>query len=399
MIWILNYPWKQKAVQKLTIKSQKGRFKWFSIATSFCLRTFSFGILSFYVWSLYEFGQLLISATLYKKFELSWNTSWILLDIAFIILIESRFRYGQPKSNTYLPIASQEIINDLMEELEDERSVGCMIDYMEKWFFDHPIEDLKRGDIIEWSACMLFNTTVPEITQEQLEVIESMITRLEKNVNLKLAETSSRQAKKMLLTVDPVEIFHRPLIFYASIKTVTFFTGCALWKAGFEQTNDKGIITYIKRGTSNEPPIVFFHGIGIGLSPYLRFIYSIMERFPDRTIILFEKGAISMQLASHYLLPEQYAKKVHEKIRAEGIDQIVVVGHSLGTMVICWLDYFYPDLIQSRLFLDPVCFALWTSDIARNFMYRSPDNMKHYVLKYVASMEPGISLYLRRYFV
>ena len=106
-----------------------------------------------------------------------------------------------------------------------------------------------------------------------------------------------------------------------------------------------------------------------------------------------------MQLTSKMMLPDEYAGKVYKVLQQEKIEKIVTVGHSLGTTVMCWLDKYYPGLVHSRVFMDPVCFTLWTHDIARNFMYRNPTQLKHYLLKYVAALEPGISLYLRRYFV
>ena len=106
-----------------------------------------------------------------------------------------------------------------------------------------------------------------------------------------------------------------------------------------------------------------------------------------------------MKLTTKNMLPDEYAEKIYTRLKSERIEKVITIGHSLGTMVMCWLDKYYPELVHSRIFMDPVCFTLWTHDIARNFVYRKPTYLKHYLLKYFAAMEAGISLYLRRYFV
>ena len=360
----------------------------------FLTRTFAIGVVSFYTWSIYDFCNLLFHAIYYKTWKSNWCSYWIMIDLAFAFLIEIQFKRTK---RAYLPSADKEAIQSLLMELNN-KSMALIEEFIEGWF-DCSSKHIGRADFYQWAACMCFNITPDELNESQSADINMLIDAVEEKLDHKFMNGFGKPKIKILLTLDPLQIFHRPLLFYALIMGVDCFTRVSLWNQDFKRIAEHGIITYIRRGSSSELPIVFFHGIGIGLAPYLRLLFSIATRFPNRTIIAFEKKAISMQLTTKIMLPDEYAEKVFKQLKNEKIEKIVTIGHSLGTIVMCWLDKYYPGLVHSRIFIDPVCFTLWTHDIARNFVYRNPTHLKHYLLKYFAAMEPGISLYLRRYFV
>ena len=373
-------------------------FSHFKIISMLLLRSFAIFVVLIYLWSVYDFSLLAYSMVFANtRRAINWSTWWVFIDIVFFGLVELRFR--GTKSLDHIPLADNSVLHMILRELDDERSVGDVKKFMEGWFFGTKMESLYKGDIMSWVSAMFFNKKLQNLSSEQLENVELVVGRFEEKLGYLLPEGIDHKSRKMMVTLDPVSLCHRPLFFYAAVKCLDVAARSALWNAGFIRSTDRGVITYLKQGSRNETPLVFFHGIGIGLFPYIRLIWAMVAKFPHRTIILFEKTSISMRLDRTLLLPEEYAHKIHFKLKEARIEKIVVVGHSLGTICIRWIDYYYPDIIQSRVFIDPVCFTLWTHDIAQNFMYRSPNKIRHYLLKYLASMEPGISLYLRRYFV
>ena len=362
----------------------------------FAIRTAALTVVTLYCISIYNFSKMLWKYIFHKS-SWEWNagTCWIMLDLVFFLLVELRFRIH---SNDHLPKADPEVVQSILAEVENEKSVVCIRNFVEGWFFKKKIEDLTKGDILEWMACMINNSYFNQLDQDAKVNAIHLLERLENRLGYKFKEGVSRN-RKMLVMVDPVQIYHRPLFFYAAIKGLDLAGRANLWTAGFERTAEKGMVVYIKRGSDDGLPIVFFHGIGIGLSPYVRFVLAIVQQFPNRTVICYEKTSISMRLDKTLLLPDQYATKIQAHLKTEGIDEIIAVGHSLGTACLRWLDFYFPGLIAHRLFIDPICFSLWTCDIAQNFIYRSPDKIRHYLLKFFASTEAGIALYLRRYFV
>jgi pimeloyl-ACP methyl ester carboxylesterase len=285
-----------------------------------------------------------------------------------------------------------------VNEINNPKSVPDPRKFLEGWFFNTPIEHISRSDVMKWIAGMCFNKHPETLNESETSQAHKLIDFLETGMGHRFPCTYNG-TKTMLLTLDPIEMMPRPLIFYAATKSMFYATRVSLWALGFERKTHPSITLYIRKGSNDAVPIVFFHGIGIGITPYLRFVHSIVATYPDRTLILFEMSSVAMQLKLNHMLPEDCAKIYYQELQSLKIDRISAIGHSLGTISMCWLDRFYPHLIESRIYIDPVCFSLWTHHIARNFVYRSPEKTVHYLFKYLVAMEPGIALYLRRYFV
>ena len=49
---------------------------------------------------------------------------------------------------------------------------------------------------------------------------------------------------------------------------------------------------------SREPPVVFLHGIGLGLAPYTGFLQRVIAQHPNRTVIAVQYKHVSMRLTS-----------------------------------------------------------------------------------------------------
>jgi len=147
-------------------------------------------------------------------------------------------------------------------------------------------------------------------------MLDTLVSRLENKLGITLPHGVDHSTRRMLLTIDPVAFTHRPLFFYATVKGLDLSGRIALWKAGFKRFHSsRGCITYSKVcPDSTDIPIVFFHGIGIGVSPYVKFILELVKRFPNRTIVLFEKTSVSMKLDRTIILPTDYANKLKNEL-------------------------------------------------------------------------------------
>ncbi|KAJ3314136.1 hypothetical protein HDV04_000908 [Boothiomyces sp. JEL0838] len=321
---------------------------------------------------------------------------WIVAEVCFIW--STAWRYGKKLPNkSHLPDIDETVYNQVLTEICNTNSVTDPKSFIEGWFFGKDISEIGREDILEWIAGMFFNKTTELDENQQLLVLDAL-EQMEARLGHKFEE-KERKVDKMLLTCDSVNMLFRPMAFYASIRGFDFYVQMKLWRINFVFNKESGMVSYFRRGTSSKPNIVFFHGIGIGVAAYIRFINALVKRFPKRTIILFEMPSIAMKLNLSYCLPKEYSEKVASRLNELGLRNNILIGHSLGTMCIRWMDLYYPELVQARIFIDPVCFALWTHHIAKNYIYRDPKTIGERVMLYLTAMEPGIATYLRRYFV
>lgn len=361
------------------------------------IQSFVLLILILYLFSIYEFSLFAISIFSFARRPLSFECAWILIDLAFFVVVEIGFR--GPETTNHLPISDSTVLALVLRELDDKRSISDLPKFLQGWFFETPLDALKRGDVRSWTAGFFHNKTIAALTDDQVVSVEQLVSKIEEKLDHVFPKGFGSATKSVRLTIDKVRVFHRPLVFYMAIKAIDFVGRGQLWGLGFSRISEKGMVTYSRSGDPNLLPIVFFHGIGIGLAPYVRFVNALVVQFPTRRIVCFEMMAIAMRLSTSPLLPNEYIHKVYRRLQGLNMTSIVGIGHSLGTICLRWLDFYFPTMLYSRIFLDPVCFSLWTSDVARNFMYRTPRELRHYLLHFVASLEPGIAVYLRRYFV
>lgn len=115
-------------------------------------------------------------------------------------------------------------------------------------------------------------------------------------------------------------------------------------------------------------------------------------------MIFFEMPSIQMKLDENHILPSEYATHVAECLKTLGLTKNIMAGHSLGTACVRWMDLFYPELVHSRIFVDPIVFNLWEHYICHNALYRKPKSFHEAFLKLIPMSEPGHATYLHRYF-
>lgn len=96
---------------------------------------------------------------------------------------------------------------------------------------------------------------------------------------------------------------------------------------------------------------------------------------------MFEMPAISQRLSKGFVTPEKYAGQVANHLKELGFKKSIMVGHSFGTFCVRWMDLFHPELVHSRVFIDPVCFSLFTHHMVYNALYKQPRKF-HEGIKY-----------------
>jgi len=177
-------------------------------------------------------------------------------------------------------------------------------------------------------------------------------------------------------------------------------------------------------------PILFFHGIGIGLLPYVPFFRELAAQDPDVGILAVEILPISMHITETPLVRDAMCDAITRILNAHGLRRIVLAGHSYGTAISAFLlrrqwgsvDKPLPlpaspmqgtnhvtncahdgdgdggNLIAATLLMDPIPFLLHYPAVAYNFVYREPRRANEWQLWYFASRDADIARALSRHF-
>ena len=303
-------------------------------------------------------------------------------------------------SLNHLPQVSKIDFLDLQTEF---LNIPDIKSWVEGWFLKTPWDKITYEDCEEWCACALFNSRPLELEENQLFMARELVQTIEEKLPgpFRRRGLNEKGCPKLLLTLDSPKIYHRPLIVYLGIVFIHGFSRAALKTVGYSyfRNSSQGLPFFFRNGSSKKPAIVFFHGLGIGVSIYVLTCAGLAFKYPDRDIILFEMPSVSMKLDDNHLFPEEFSDHVANTLADLGIDSGIFAGHSLGSCCVSWMLRFHPQLVKGTLFIDPICFKLWTHHIAYNALYRKPRNFHEAFLSLVAMTEPGHSIFLHRYFV
>ena len=115
--------------------------------------------------------------------------------------------------------------------------------------------------------------------------------------------------KSYKLNLEDIPSYYRPFVYYVAIYLMDVLASLVLTLLKFKkkvQGKDKyqdGLVYWVREKgqkfhSNDEVPIVFIHGIGIGLATYLRFFYDLAKHLHSHKmkIILIELNHVSMKL-------------------------------------------------------------------------------------------------------
>ncbi|KAF4687925.1 hypothetical protein FOZ60_003316 [Perkinsus olseni] len=259
----------------------------------------------------------------------------------------------------------------------------------ERWFNGAPVEALKRGNVRVWIAEYFFEGyEVDQLTPCEEEEMEEMVDYMEQWARAKWEDGINEDVKVFRLTKDPLPSLHRPAICYAMTHmmipalTSLAMTGPGLgmgfskyragsleyyFRPGMGRSGDMHLLPRFDEYTDQRKmPIVFCHGIGLGLLPYIPVVHDIVRRFPDRDIFCVDMPHIACRPFVNLPSAREMSACVIDMLRAWRYSHCHVIGHSFGCILSRWILAYQPSIVQSLSLVDPVNFLLVKSDLLHN---------------------------------
>ncbi|KAF4753700.1 Ribose-phosphate pyrophosphokinase 2, partial [Perkinsus olseni] len=269
------------------------------------------------------------------------------------------------------------------------------------WFNGAPVEALKRGNVRVWIAEYFFEGyEVDQLTPSEEEAMEDMVDYMEQWARAKWEGRNAGDAgggrydginedvKVFRLTKDPLPSLHRPAICYAMTHmmipalTSLAMTGPGLgmgfskyragsleyyFRPGMGRSGDMHLLPRFDEYTDQRKmPIVFCHGIGLGLLPYIPVVHDIVRRFPDRDIFCVDMPHIACRPFVNLPSAREMSACVIDMLRAWRYSHCHVIGHSFGCILSRWILAYQPSIVRSLSLVDPVNFLLVKSDLLHN---------------------------------
>jgi hypothetical protein len=309
------------------------------------------------------------------------------------------------------------------------------------WFCKAPWSTIKLRDVEKWLYWSMFNSELPppeEVPHAHREIVTEVLELLQKRLGCKLEEGENRHIRPMRLTIDRVNILWRPLTFYAIVRVVNLgFRNLykTKWSARYASFDGLEYLLRIPEQwdpNSSHRPVVFVHGLGLGLLQYHRLLSHLFESIPDRPILILLQPQISQDFFHpNFLKPlnkQQMVGKLSRLLHklgwvhlnstglvesssdSEGERQVekslipktckgvTMISHSNGSYIHAWMLKEHPKLVTRSCFVDPVTFCSWEGDVCYNFLYRTSKTGIELLMRYFVGTELGVTNLLQRHF-
>ncbi|PWN41234.1 hypothetical protein IE81DRAFT_181524 [Ceraceosorus guamensis] len=288
-----------------------------------------------------------------------------------------------------------------------------------RWFYFEDPNEIKADNVRQWLAWAFAGRELEECKGDKdLEyIIERAFNLVQARLKHTFAPGFNTSMKTLRLTLDPVATRSRPLGYYAVCNGITGATKAWLRHShGFryEQVGDcaflvkdavskahSGVNGVNGKSHSKPLPILFLHGLGIGLGQYAAFL-KYLARYEHGVYILLQPNISADIWHKHYLdapNKDQHIASVKSLAKRHKIESFQVLSHSNGTMVTGWVARGAPELCKKHVIVDPVSFRLWEGATCYAFIARPWATGVEVLLGYFVARELGIAHTIARRFI
>ncbi|KAF9969583.1 hypothetical protein BGZ73_008026 [Actinomortierella ambigua] len=378
---------------------------------------------------------------------LAWIVSlihaWMAMELLFYFQFWRRLREAQKVDRVVKGVGSRQGRQELFQRCMETVGNGeACKRWVETWFDTGRsvkparFDEIGRENMIQWLAWAFWAAPLKEVKASCDDMAElcSMMDRIEREKGVQFTPGFNPNVDCIRLNLDPVVASHRPLIYYALVWIANLLSGFVFNFLGFtrfegaldrahrvkvrkakhqhpteekEKAKAEYDLAYWYRpardADSNKVPLVFIHGIGVGLVQYIHFIVALSTL--SRPILMIEVPYVSNRLVRTkcVLSPNESYFAIERILKVHGYQKATFMGHSLGTMLCSAIVRASPahnnpnSIVAGLILVDPICFLTHHS-IARNFAYRIPTTASQLIMDLFAARELGTSWFIMRRF-
>jgi pimeloyl-ACP methyl ester carboxylesterase len=334
------------------------------------------------------------------NWELILVSSWLLIEFLWYLY----YSYRRNKIQRQIPFNSsfstRKIRNEIIDQvlsttssLSKHHSAYNIHKFLQGWFLQKnptsPINiahEIHEDNVKELLVQNLWGkASLKQLDSREQEEMEFYIERVKQHILL--PEGRNPDIKPMDNRLDPVQIQHRPWIFYLVFFLLRTLGEIVLWILGFIKIHHGQIVFWRKRMKSDKNPLVFLHGIGIGPLTYLRFL----SKVRNRDVVIVEMPWVGLNLFKSIPTEQDFVKDFESFFKKQFSSKCCVCAHSYGTFAFSWIVKHNPSMISGAVLIDPPALLLFLPDVCANFLhFRKARNL----VKGIKSQEAGWNAWL-----
>ncbi|KAF5983011.1 hypothetical protein FBULB1_4026 [Fusarium bulbicola] len=353
----------------------------------------------------------------------------LLAEVVFYLFIYRPYLQRLKRNADHPPALSRQDRKALFERCFG--NVPSLEIYLRWWFLDADPNEIRRENVREFILWAFFERGQASGFGDDEETVEEEVEHCLSLVEQRLGrkfEEGRGNVKSLRLTIDGITTTYRSLVWYIIVFFLDQATHVAFRWHGFDfhrrprssalrvfpprpqelfpgPKSPSTRLSYWHRPHTAEDklPVVFFHGIGIGLWTYVRFLaglYKTGDRNGSVGVIALEMLPISFRLTPAILDKAEFLAHMTSILEHHCWHKFALVSHSYGSVLTTHMlhEPSFQHRVPSVVLIDPVTIMLHLPDVAYNFTRRQPRRANEWQLWYFASTDPGVALCLGRHF-
>lgn len=279
---------------------------------------------------------------------------------------------------------------------------------------DEITEWLQRDNVKDWIAHYWFRGATPEELMEdnpqQFQELRALVDLVLQTAGLQnLPQGRNPKLIAHRVSSDPLPVVHRPLMVYAGTSLLCPMVSYKVMQwLGFHRERAGGLC-YWKRSRQNvagnldlaaprQVPLVFIHGLGVGLVPYFLFIYRLTQRHSGD---LFVPEFPFLAMAPWESVPSarEVVSQLQDMLAAHGHTSAQWAGHSFGCVVIGWVMKMSPSSMRYATLMEPAQFLIIKAEALTKILWGRPGTTFEILIRYFAFRELfTVNLLCRNFF-
>ncbi|KAF4500638.1 alpha beta hydrolase fold family [Fusarium agapanthi] len=354
---------------------------------------------------------------------------FLILFLPLIQPVSVVFPFRLKRNADHPPALSRQDRNALFERCFG--NVPSLEIYLRWWFLDADPNEIRRENVREFMLWAFFErghgSGFGDDEEAVEEEVEHYLSLVEQRLGRKFEEGRGN-VKSLRLTIDGITTTYRSLVWYIIVFFLDQATHVAFRWHRFDfhrrprssalrvfpprpqelfpgPKSPSTRLSYWHRPHTAEDklPVVFFHGIGIGLWTYVRFLAGLHKTGDGNGsvgVIALEILPISFRLTPAILDKTEFLAHMTSILEHHCWHKFALVSHSYGSVLTTHMlhEPSFQHRVPSVVLIDPVTIMLHLPDVAYNFTRRQPRRANEWQLWYFASTDPGVALSLGRHF-
>lgn len=287
---------------------------------------------------------------------------WLILEFFhyiysyFLLFFIRRKKYNREEIQTnnmitYINNLSNMELIEFLENIVYEKESEEKITYKE----------IPRENMLKLLAFILHFKSLWQLSDEQLSNTKAYLKQIENRLNYEFINGYNECLYIMRFGNNKIELQWKPFIYYILIRLYKVILYYVLYNKEYTYWKSKNNIVYFYKLTNNKKPInLFLHGLGVGISPYLKFIDKLDNVvFPILpNISNIEYHSYFDILTNNVLFPnyEIWLDELENIKSFFAINKLNIIGHSFGSILTSYYMKNKLNSINKIILIDPVCF-------------------------------------------